>query len=325
MFTPMQASQNSHAQAQSPAPSAQQRFAQQIDRVSRRCPAVLVLLCLCAIGSVQAAENNDATAFVQTLKFQTGNVKIASAHATLEVDGGYRFLDTGDARRVLEDLWGNPPDASVLGMLVPDAAPLDSEQSWAVVLTYSDEGHVGDEDANEIDYSTLLSEMQDATRAHNEQRVAAGYGAMELVGWAQPPRYDSASHKLHWAKELSSSDSNGNFLNYDVRVLGREGFLSMNAVADIKSLAQVNASMDSVLAMARFDEGHRYNDYNASTDRAAGYGLAALIGGGMAAKSGLLAKLGILLLKFWKLGLLGVVLIGGFIGKLLGRNKSEAN
>ena len=26
--------------------------------------------------------------------------------------------------------------------------------------------------------------------------------SMELVGWAAPPRYDKATHKLYWAKEL---------------------------------------------------------------------------------------------------------------------------
>jgi uncharacterized membrane-anchored protein len=294
---------------------------------------VLIASCLMWVGSSTAAETDSAAAaeetaalqaFLQTLNFRTGDVKIWPANASVQVAGGYRYLEAADARKVLEELWGNPPDSNVLGMLVPDAAPLDSADSWAVVLTYSADGYVADDDANQIDYNALLVEMQEQTRAHNQARKEAGFPGMELVGWAQPPRYDASSHKLHWAKELATDDSTVRYLNYDVRVLGRSGFLSLNAVADMRNLPQVQASMDSVLAMASFNAGHRYADYDASTDKAAGYGLAALVGGGLAAKSGLFAKLGILLLKFWKLAAIGAVLIGVGVSKLLGRKQGAS-
>lgn len=157
------------------------------------------------------------------------------AKVTLNVDGGFHYMDATDSRKVLEGLWGNPPRESVLGMLVPDDAGLVGEHSWAVVLTYSDDGYVSDDDASAIDYSDLLRDMQQQTSDANDWREKEGYGRLDLIGWAAPPRYDAANQKLHWAKELAFQGNTEHTLNYDVRALGRSGYLSMNAVARLAS------------------------------------------------------------------------------------------
>jgi uncharacterized membrane-anchored protein len=251
-----------------------------------------------------------------SLNFMTGEYKVAQANATLELSDEFRYLTQTDARRVLEQLWGNPPDESVLGLVVPANTSLLEEHSWAVVLTYSDDGHVTDEDAAGTDYDELLGELQEATRADNEARREAGYPAVELVGWAAPPRYDAATKKLHWAKELSFDGGNEHTLNYDIRVLGREGYLSMNAIANLSDRAKVSAGMEKLLGMTRFDEGHRYADFNEGTDKLAGYGVAALIGGAIASKAGLFAKLGALLIAGKKLIIPIVIAIGALLSRL---------
>ena len=111
-------------------------------------------------------------------------------------------------------------------------------------------------------------------------------------------------------------------LNYDVRVLGREGVLSMNAVAGMPQLASIERDMKGLLRVATFNEGHRYEDYNKSTDRMAAYGLGALVAGGLAAKAGLFAKLGALLLSLKKFIILGLAALGGAIAKLFRRGKA---
>jgi uncharacterized membrane-anchored protein len=83
--------------------------------------------------------------------------------------------------------------------------------------------------------------------------------------------------------------------------------------------------MKDLLRVASFNEGYRYEDYNHGTDRMAAYGLGALVAGGLAAKAGLFAKLGVLLLAFKKFIILGLAAIGGFLGKLFrGRKASES-
>jgi len=49
----------------------------------------------------------------------------------------------------------------------------------------------GDKDAEQINYSELLTQMQKSVASANEQRQTAGYEPVCLVGWAKAPRYDS--------------------------------------------------------------------------------------------------------------------------------------
>ena len=264
------------------------------------------------------AANAKAQALLQSLHYRTGEIAVPQAGARFKLGEGFRYLEQDDARKVLEEFWHNPPDTDVLGMVVPTAQPLDSDKSWAVVVTYSDDGYVSDEDAAKTDYNALLKEMQSGTEEANEERKKAGYDTMTLVGWAVPPRYDSASKKLYWAKEFDAEGSPQHTLNYDVRVLGRRGYLSLNAVSGMSELATVRSGMQDLLPMTEFDAGSRYADYDASSDKLAAYGIAALIGGGIAAKSGLLAKLGLRLLGLKKrLGPLGIAIVA-FGKKVLG-------
>jgi len=264
-----------------------------------------------------------AEQFVAGLQFKEGDITVPKAHARFQLTPDFRYLEQADARRVLEDLWGNPPDESVLGLIVPRKPDLLTDDSWAVVVTYSDEGYVSDEDAAKIDYAEMLTEMKQSMREENGARKEAGYGTVDLVGWAVPPRYDGSAKKLYWAKELSFNGSAEHTLNYDIRVLGRHGYLSLNAVADMTELAQVQKGMQELLPMTEFDAGARYADFDASTDKVASYGLAALVGGGLAAKAGLFAKIGLVFAKFWKLLLIGVVAIGAGIRRVFAGKKEK--
>ena len=281
--------------------------------------AASLLVALPFTASAQEDEGMTAEQFVQSLHFRSGQIEVPEAKAHFNLDGEFRYLDKADARRVLEDMWGNPPDDSVLGLIVPRSPGLDERGSWAVVVTWSDDGYVSDEDASKIDYTDLLKTMQEGMREANPEREKAGYGKLDLVGWAVPPRYDAASKKLYWARELAFNDEPTHTLNYDIRVLGRHGYLSLNAVSGMSELAEVRTGMDKLLPMTEFDQGARYADHNPSTDRIAAYGVATLIGGGLAAKAGLFAKIGLLLAKFWKLLLIGVVFLGGAVKKLFTR------
>ncbi|HEV2606510.1 MAG TPA: DUF2167 domain-containing protein [Xanthomonadaceae bacterium] len=259
-----------------------------------------------------------ARQLVASLQYQTGEIAIPEAKAHLHLGDGFRYLPKPEARKVLEQLWHNPPDDDILGMVVPTATPLSNDHAWAVVVTRIDEGHVSDEDAAKTDYVQMLKDMQQATNEANPERKKAGYSEMTLVGWSAPPHYDAASKKLYWARELSFSDAPQHTLNYDVRVLGRTGYLSLNAIAGIGDSATVQTGMQQLLPMVDFDPGQRYADFNPSTDKLAAYGIAALVAGGIAAKAGLFAKLGVILLAAKKFIILVVAALGAGIKKLFG-------
>ena len=208
-----------------------------------------------------------AKQFWESLDRQTGSIELPNGVASLTVPETYYYLSPQDAEKVLVEAWGNPPSQSTLGMLMPaEYTPFDPD-SWAVTIEYLDDGHVKDDDADDIDYGELLEQMQADIRDENRQRVEQGYQSIELLGWAQQPFYDAKNKKLHWAQELKFGEDAENTLNYNIRVLGREGVLLMNFIAGMPQLEEINRQVDTVLAIADFKDGHRYSDFDPSVDQ----------------------------------------------------------
>lgn len=254
-----------------------------------------------------------------SLHKKTGEIKLPDAVATLNVPQGFVYLDSKDAEKVLVDIWGNPPGQDTLGMLFPYAmTPLDYD-AWAVTIEYEEDGYVSDENADEIDYYDMLVQMQSDTKSISAERVNQGYQPIELVGWASPPYYDAESHKLYWAKEIKFGNNSVNTLNYNIRILGRKGVLVLNFIAQIDQKSAIESQFDSVLAIANFDQGSTYNDFNPEIDDVAAYGLGALVAGKVIAKTGLLAGVLIFLKKFI---IVFIVAIGAFFKRLFKQKKS---
>lgn len=263
-----------------------------------------------------------ARSFLAGLHFRADRLELPSAHAALTPKNNFRVLDAKDAQAVLTQLWGNPPDSDTLAMLVPGNVDLSAPDSWAVVVSYNDEGHVSDEDAAKIDYDDMLKTLKQAIHEANPERERQGYGSLELIGWAAKPHYDTAGKKLYWAKELEFDGNKEHTLNYAIRVLGRRGYLSLNAVSGMSEMDRVKNGMQGVLDMAEFNPGERYADFNSSTDKTAAYGLAALVAGGIAAKAGLFGKLLAMLLAAKKLVVVGLAAVAAFVKRLFSRNKA---
>lgn len=274
--------------------------------------AALILSVACAEAKTfgemfpgRTYEQSEAQKFVESLDYKDGTIALDTGGVQLNVPRGFYFLSTEHARRVIVDAWNNPPTVAekVLGMIMPsDKTPLDD--SWGAVITFDEDGYVSDQDAAGIDYSALLKEMQEGTAQASEERVKLGFASIRLVGWASPPFYDRAAHKLHWAKELAFGDSPKHTVNYDVRALGRRGVLKINFVAGMDQLAEIKSVIPAVMAMPQYEEGSRYQDYVPGADKVAAYGIGGLIAGKLLAKAGLFA----IALAFLKKGWILVVL-----------------
>jgi len=281
----------------------------------------LVCLAVCLITaatSLAHAQDDTAAAFEKSLHYRSGVVSLRNGVASIRVPDSFRFLDDESSRRLLVQGWGNPPEAAsdVLGMLVPaDISPL-SDDGWGIVISYDEDGYVSDADAEKIDYANLLKDMRQGTAEANEERRKEGFGTVELVGWAEPPSYDKASHKLYWAKELAFSDSKEHTLNYSIRILGRRGVLILNAVASMTQLPVMKSATGDVLAAVDFNDGHRYSDYLPGKDKAATYGLTGLIVGATAAKAGFFKVIWLAILAFKKFIILGVIALVALLKRL---------
>jgi uncharacterized membrane-anchored protein len=260
--------------------------------------------------------------FLATLKQQHGTITLPSGIATMKLNDEFYYLDPKDTERLLTEGWGNPPGHKTLGMIIPKAVNPLTASGWGVIVSYKDDGHISDEDAAKIDYADLLKQMQEEDEEDNKERQKQGYAGLHLLGWAEQPHYDEASHKMYWARELKADDAEDSTLNYSIRVLGRKGVLELNAVAAMADLPMIKQELPKVIAFTNFTDGNLYTDYNPGTDKLASYGLAALVGGGLAAKAGLFAKIGIFLLAAKKFVIVGLVVIAGFVRKLFSRNKT---
>ncbi len=257
------------------------------------------------------------------LHYQKGEIILKGNLAKLNMPEKFRYLPPDDAEVVLNEMWGNPAGEKTLGMILPaDVSPLERD-CWAVVITYTDDGYVKDAEADKIDYTKLLKEMQEGTREASKERKKEGYPEIELVGWAAPPRYDKATHKMYWAKELKFSDSGENTLNYNIRILGRRGVLVLNAVAGMSDFSMIEKNAPEIVAMVNFNEGHRYTDFDGKSDKVAAYGLAALVAGGVAAKAGFFKLLWVGILALKKFIVIGAIALFGLIKKIFGK-KDEA-
>lgn len=290
----------------------------------KTCVVSLLLLLLSFAAVARAADEPkkmSAAQFESSLKYRKGDVDLPGGIATLKIPGGFRYLDAKDTERLLVQAWGNPSGDHTLGMILPaDVSPL-SDNGWGVVITYEEDGHVSDKDADSVNYDELLADMKEGIAAENKERRERGYTTIDLVGWAAKPHYDRQTHKLYWAKELSFGGDPNHTLNYNIRVLGRRGVLVLNAVAGMNQLAGIEQNMQQVVAFTNFNPGFRYEDFDGKTDKKAAYGIAALVAGGIAAKAGFFSKLLALLLGAKKLVIVAIAAIGAFVARMFKRKK----
>lgn len=246
----------------------------------------------------------------KTIPYKHGKVAVNN-FLTLNVPPGYKFIPDSSAKMIVTDLWKNPKDESILGMVVPNDFSLSNMESWAFIVSYEESGYVKDEDAEDIDYDQMMKDIQSSEPESNAERVKQGYSELHILGWAAKPYYDKDRKILHWAKKIQvgneATADEDLTLNYEVRMLGRKGVLSMNAVGSMYQLDTINKHIPDVLNIASFNDGFAYKDFNPSMDKVAAYTVGGLIAGKLIAKTGLL----ILLLKNIKLILLACF---GFFG-----------
>ena len=283
----------------------------------------LMLNGVMAAGQSATPAADDAQAMAEkraaSLHPQTGHVALRDAHATLDLGQVYDFYGPDDARTIIVELWHNPPSVGqgVLGMVLP-AGKSPLSDAWGAVVTYDASGHVDDADANDTDYAEILDSLKKGTEERNPDRIAKGYQATHLSGWAEYPRYNPATHTVVWAQDLAFEGEAAHGLNYDLRTLGRNGVLSVNFVSSMARLPEIRTAAASFAAHAAFDTGARYADYDPSIDKKAEYGVGGLVAAGLgvvlAKKLGLLA----LFVKFIKPLSFAVIALFAVLRKRIG-------
>jgi uncharacterized membrane-anchored protein len=232
--------------------------------------------------------------------------------ATLKFPAGQFFVPKAEGARVLRALGNVVNDASLVGLVV-GTGPNDG---WIVVIRYIKEGYIKDDDAKNWNADDLLKNLKDGAEETNKDRIARGFPEMQVIGWVQPPNYDAATHRLVWsllAKDKGDPDNAAKSINYNTYALGREGYFSLNLLSNSERIAGDKAVAHGLLGDLSYNAGKRYEDFSASTDRIAEYGLMALVGGVAAKKLGLFALVTAFVLKFAKVILIGLGVLGAAV------------
>jgi uncharacterized membrane-anchored protein len=239
--------------------------------------------------------------------------------ATLNLPQNMAFIPAPEGTRLMRAL-GNVVDGkSFVGLVVPMG-----NGGWITVIKYHGDGYVRDDDAKDWNPDDLLQSLKDGTAEANKDRAQRGFPELEVAGWVQQPSYDSASHRLVWsvlAREKGQAEASG--VNYNTNALGRNGHFSLNLLTSKDQVAGDKQAALAILQGLTFNSGARYEDFNASTDHVAEYGLAALLGVVAAKKLGLLAGLGLLIAKFAKVFLLAAAGFGAAIMRFLRGKKAK--
>jgi uncharacterized membrane-anchored protein len=249
------------------------------------------------------------------VSWQTGPRTVSLGQvAELALPAGYAFLDAKDTKTLMEAM-GNVPDGSEVGLVTA----ADESASWFVVFEKQDVGHIRDDDKDKIDADALLESIREGTEEANKVRAARGISGVHVTGWQTPPRYDEKTNNLTWAI-LGRDDDGGEVVNFNVRLLGRRGYISATLVEDASQIALAQPHLDLLLNSFGYQPGHKYAEFRQG-DKIATYGLAALVLGGAgaaAAKTGVFAALGKLIAKAGKAVVLLIVAALAALKRILG-------
>lgn len=286
-----------------------------------RLPVSGILYALCAFvlatAPLRAAESSDADSGkakqenpFEKLGWKAGPTQgDLKGRALLEVPEGFRFLESADAARLLV-LAGNRSTGKELGVIE------NKKDGWWVIFEFDDIGYVKDDEKNKLDADKLLKAIKEGNAAGNDYRKENGLPQISIVGWHVKPNFNDQTKNLEWS--ILAESEGKQFVNYNVRVLGREGVTEVTLVDDLASVEKSLPGFREVLKNFSYKSGQSYAEFK-SGDKIAEYGLGALVLGGAAAvgyKLGFFATLAAFFKKFFKLIIAGVVAIAVGIKKL---------
>ena len=255
----------------------------------------------------------------QQIQWQIGPTTAAiGSNAEIKIPEGYRFTGAQGAA-LWNQITQNPP-SNDLGVLMPMQGG-----DWFLVFQFDDVGYVADAEKDKLDANAILKQMQEGTEQSNAYRRSQGWQEVHVGGWVYPPAYDPSTKNLVWATRLTSPGQ-ADGTNYNIRILGRRGVMTVTLVVGPEELPKVVPTIKTMLTGFEFKSGEKHSEW-VSGDKIAAYGLTGLITGGAAvaaAKSGILGKLGLLFAKAGKAIVLGIAAIGATIWKFVtGRNMQK--
>lgn len=288
---------------------------------------ILVMVCLLVfVGGVGATQKSDSQREIQGAWDEAGKVRVKGPveiplldQGRIKIPAQYSFVPQPQASKVME-VMGNGTCPEMVGFIISEK----KGEEWIVTVDYTKSGYIKDDDAKNWNVEELLKSIKDGTKENNKDRRERGLAELNVIGWVEKPQYDANHHYLVWSMESQATGEEEHTINYNTYALGREGYLTLTLITDMKKIGAEKVVAKNLLAATEFVPGKRYEEFNATTDTIAEYGLAALVTGVVAKKMGIFAMIGVFLLKFIKVIIIGVGALGVMLFKNL-RSKKKNN
>jgi uncharacterized membrane-anchored protein len=258
-------------------------------------------------------EKKEADAAADRAKIVGPAQVLLQDQGALALPEGFSFVPQPEAGRLMR-AYGNSDSNALAGLVLPEAA----DGNWWATLDFIKAGYVKDDDARNWKADELLASLQEATQSQNDERVKRGFPAVEVTCWIEPPAYDASTHRLVWSalvRQIGASGDQGS-VNYNTYALGREGYFSLDLITSQATIAADKVVAQTLLSDITYAKGKAYQDFDASSDHIAAFGLAALIGGVALKKLGLFALGAAFVLKFAKVIGLGALVVVAAVRRL---------
>jgi len=223
--------------------------------------------------------------------------------ADFTIEKEFDYIPTAEGAAFMRAM-GNRIGPNFVGLISPHG-----EGNWIAVVSFSKDGYIKDDDAKDWNADDLYDKLSKGNEAGNEERRQRGFDEIEMLGWIERPVYDATTHRLIWSVATRAKNKPGasQSAHYNTYLLGREGYFSIEFITPQSTIEARKPIARQLLADVAFKPGKRYEDFSASTDKVAAYGLAALVGGIALKKLGLLALGAAFFAKFAKLIIVGAV------------------
>lgn len=283
--------------------------------VSRPLSIVLTALALLAPATANAqVDRSEIIKRYKEIKWVNGPATGELGNASIKIPAGYRFCGA-DGAEAFCHFTGNNYNGE-LGVLEPVAKGKE-EPPYFILFTFENSGYVKDDEKDELNdkfADTLLKQFKEGTEAGNKDRAALGAGPIHVTGWSQKPFYDDQTKNLTWAVIVSGEG--GSSVNYESKVLGRRGVMSVNMVIDQDKVAATVPEYRKLIGGFAYKSGDTYAEFR-DGDKIAEYGLIGLASGGIALAA----------VKWWKplmkFGIFIIAAVGLGIKKVLSMFKSK--
>ena len=193
--------------------------------------------------------------------------------ANIDVPPGCLFAGKEDGRFITEKILQDISSGHEVGFIFAE--------NWLIAFEFNDTGYVKDDEKNSLDADTMLKSIKESNDEANKERKRRGVPTIEVVGWAKQPFYNPKTNNLEWV--IQGRDESGQLIvNYNTRSLGRKGVMKVTLVSDSSLLNSILPDFRELMNNFNFNKGQKYSEF-IQGDKAAEYGLTALVVGGAAA------------------------------------------